>query len=268
MEERSSLTDLRRRYVLEGCPLPRDVEERLRQDPRRGAAAILEAVSRRRRRNRAEGQRLRHILRYENELHAAGIERIAGVDEVGMSPLAGPVCAAAVILPRGYRLAGVDDSKKLDAAERERLAEAIRRDAIAWAIGEATPEEIDRINIYHAGLLSMRRAIEGLDPRPEHLLVDARRLEDVPLPQTPIIHGDAESFSIAAASIVAKVHRDALMRRLDREFPGYGFAKHKGYPVKEHYDALDRLGVTPVHRRSFGPVKKALGLLPEQQELF
>jgi ribonuclease HII len=268
MEERPSLNELRRRYVDEGRPLPRAVERTLEQDPRRGAVTILEAVARRRRRNRAEGQRLRHILRYENELYASGVLHVAGVDEVGMSPLAGPVCAAAVILPVGYKLVGVDDSKKLDASERERLAEILRRDAVAWAIGEATPEEIDRINIYHAGLLAMRRAIEGLDPRPEHVLVDARRLKDVPLPQTPIIHGDAESFSIAAASIVAKVHRDALMVELDRQHPGYGFAKHKGYPVKKHYEALERLGVTPVHRRSFGPVKKALGLLPEQRELF
>lgn len=260
----STLAELRNRYLTEGEPLSAAAEAELRADPRAGAQAILASVERRRRRNRAEGQRLRHMFRYERGLRERGINVIAGVDEVGMSPLAGPVVSAAVILPADFRLAGVDDSKKLDQATRERLAEVIRREAVCCSIGSVSPEEIDEINIYHGGLLSMRRAIEGLEPTPEHVLVDARRLEHVPLPQTPIIHGDAESFTIAAASIVAKVHRDNLMIELDREYPGYGLAKHKGYPVRQHQDALMELGVTPIHRRSFAPVQRAMGVPPEQ----
>lgn len=263
-----TLRELRRRYVEDGRPLPAKVERMLEDDGRPGARAILRAVARRRKKNRAEGQRLRRMLRYERELHERGLTLIAGVDEVGMSPLAGPVVSAAVILPKGFRLKGVDDSKKLDAATRETLAAVIREEAICYAIGSVSPEEIDRINIYHAGLLSMRRAIEGLRPVPEHVLIDARRLEQVPISQTPIVHGDAESFTIAAASIVAKVHRDSLMAELDRTYPGYGFRKHKGYPVREHQDALMRLGATPVHRRSFAPVRRALGLEPQQLDIF
>ncbi len=263
-----SLAELRQRYVVDERPMPAEVQRALEGDPRAGARQILAAVARRRKKNRAEGQRLRRMLRHERALYASGVRLLAGVDEVGMSPLAGPVVSAAVILPRGFRLKGVDDSKKLDRATRERLAEVIRREAIAYAIGSVSPEEIDRINIYHAGLLSMRRAIEGLPEAPDHVLIDARRLEQVPIPQTPIIHGDAESFTIAAASIVAKVHRDALMAELDARYPGYGLARHKGYPVREHQDALMRLGVTPIHRRSFAPVRRALGVEPEQIELF
>jgi ribonuclease HII len=262
-----SLDALRRRYVELGRRMPREVEAELERDGRAGAKRILEAVADRRRKNRAEGQRLRRMLRREQALWASGLVRIAGVDEVGMSPLAGPVVAAAVVLAPGYRLAGVDDSKKLDPETRERLAETLRRDALAFAIGSVAPEEIDRINIYWAGLLAMKRAVEQLDPCAEHLLIDARRLRDVAIPQTPIIKGDADSLSIAAASIVAKVHRDALMVDLDREHPGYGFAKHKGYPVREHYRALERLGPTPMHRRSFPSVRRVLGLDPVQEEL-
>lgn len=262
-----SLSELRQRYVVDGRPMPAAVEAALRDDPRAGAASILAAVERRRKKNRAEGQRLRKMLQYERALYREGLTLLAGVDEVGMSPLAGPVVSAAVILPKGFRLAGVDDSKKLDAPTRERLAAEIRAQAVCWAIGAVEPEEIDRINIYHAGLLSMRRAIEGLSCAPEHVLIDARKLDGVPVPQTPIIKGDAKSLSIAAASIVAKVHRDTLMIELDRRYPGYGLAKHKGYPVREHQDALLTLGVTPIHRRSFGPVRRALGLEPEQLEL-
>ncbi len=262
-----TLAELRRRYVTDAEPLSSATEAELRRDPRAGAQAILASVERRRRKNRAEGQRLRRMFRFERALRADGVSVIAGVDEVGMSPLAGPVISAAVILPEDFRLAGVDDSKKLDRPTRERLAAAIRQQAISCAIGSVSPLEIDEINIYRAGLLSMRRAIEGLEPVPEHVLVDARRLDDVKIPQTPIIHGDAKSFTIAAASIVAKVHRDDLMIELDTKYPGYGLAKHKGYPVRQHQDALMTLGVTPIHRRSFAPVRRAMGLDPTQIEL-
>lgn len=255
-----SLTDLRVRYVEHGRPLPRALEEELRADPRAGAKAILAAVEKRRHAHRAEGQRLRKMLAFEQAIWATGTMNVAGVDEAGMSPLAGPVCAAAVIFKPGSRLAHVDDSKKLDAKERERLAIEIKATAAAWAVGWASVEEIDSINIYWAGLLAMRRAVEGLAVVPQHLLIDARRLKDLAIPQERIVKGDARSLSIAAASILAKTSRDALMKQLDELYPGYGLARHKGYPVKEHVAALERLGACPAHRRSFTPVRMVLGL--------
>ncbi|MFW6197890.1 MAG: ribonuclease HII, partial [Myxococcota bacterium] len=151
---------------------------------------------------------------------------------------------------------------------RERLADVIKARAVAWAVGRAEVEEIDRINIYHAGLLAMRRAVQALLPAPEALLVDARTLKDLPLRQQGIVKGDEKSMSIAAASILAKTSRDAWMCELDGQYPGYGFVRHKGYGVREHREALERLGASPVHRRSFGPVRKALGLEPLQMDMF
>ena len=268
MADRASLEQLRRRYLDEGRRLTKRAEAALRADGRAGARAILDGVVRRRDAERAEGRRLRTLSRFERALWKSGVTHVAGVDEAGMSPLAGPVVAGAVILPVGYTLAGVDDSKKLGPEQREALVIAIKRDAVAWAVGRVEPEEIDRINIYRAGLLAMRRAVEGLAPRPEHLLIDARSLRDVPIPQQGVVHGDALSISIAAASIVAKTTRDALMRELDARYPGYGFARHKGYPVAQHLRALGTLGVCEVHRRSFTPVREAMGLVPVQRELF
>jgi ribonuclease HII len=259
---RLMLAEVRRRYLIEGRPLDVATEAALLADPRAGAKAILDAVARRRFENRAEGQRLRKLLRYENALWASGVLRVAGVDEAGMSPLAGPVAAAAVVFAPGSRIPGIDDSKKLDAAERDRLAEEIKTTALAWSVGFAAVEEIDTINIYWAGLLAMRRAVEGLSLAPQHLLLDARRLKELDTPQQAIVKGDAKSLTIAAASILAKTARDALMCKLDAEHPGYGFAKHKGYPVREHVAALEKLGASPVHRRSFAPVRIVLGLPP------
>lgn len=265
---RTPLSLLKRRYLDEGLPLTAQAQASLEADPRTGAKAILEAVERRRTANRAEGQRLRKLLRYEQELWSAGIGHVAGVDEAGMSPLAGPVVAAAVILPPGCRIPGVDDSKKLDASRRERLAVEIRARAVAFGVGVVEADEIDRVNIYRAGLLAMLRAVRALGTEPEALLVDARRIPEVTMRQQAIIKGDAKSLSIAAASIVAKTTRDARMVELDAVYPGYGLAKHKGYPVAEHVAALEKLGPCPIHRRSFAPVRKVLGLEPLQAELF
>jgi ribonuclease HII len=263
-----SIAELRRRFVDGEQSLPRALEEQLRSDQRAGVAAVLAAIERKRTARRAEGQRLRHLCRFERELWEQGFAHIAGVDEAGMSPLAGPVVAAAVILPRNFHLAGVDDSKKLTAEQREELAPVIRREAIAWATGSVEPEEIDRINIYRAGLLAMRRAVEKLAQRADYLLIDARSLRELPIPQRGIVRGDAQSISIASASILAKTTRDAHMVELDRAYPGYGLARHKGYPVAEHVRALRTLGVSAIHRRSFAPVREALGELPEQTPLF
>jgi ribonuclease HII len=256
------LSEIRERHVVEGRPLDQAMEQALRADPRPGAKAILAAIERRRRDRRSEGQRLRKLLRYESALWVTGLTRVAGVDEAGMSPLAGPVVAGAVIFAPGARIPGVDDSKKLSAKQRDRLAVEIREQALAWAVGRAEVEEIDTINIYWAGLLAMRRAVEGLGCVPEHLLLDARWLKELAIPQQRIVKGDAKSLSIAAASILAKTARDAHMTELDASYPGYGFAQHKGYPVREHVAALTRLGATPVHRRSFAPVRQVLGLPP------
>jgi ribonuclease HII len=265
---RLSVAELRARLLDRGEALGDACEAALEADPRAGAREVLRLVRKRRRENRAEGQRLRHLLRYEAELWERGLLHVAGVDEAGMAPLAGPVVAGACVLPRDYRPRGIDDSKQLDRAERERLAEDIKRNAVCWAVARAEVEEIDRLNVYWAGMLALRRAVDGLSVRPDHLLVDARKLPELPFPQTPIVHGDALSLTIAAASILAKTARDALMAELDLAHPGYGFARHKGYPTAEHFDALGRLGACPIHRRSFAPVRVALGLEPAQGDLF
>jgi len=261
-----SLSELRRRLLDEGEPLPGECRAALESDPRAGARALLEALDRRHRGNRAEGQRLRHLLRFESELWARGALAIAGVDEAGMGALGGPVVAAAAVLPRDFRPRGLDDSKKLDPGGRERLSVEIRAVA-AWAVGLASREEGDRLNVYRAGLLAMRRAVEGLPRRPDHLLVDARRLPGVRIPQQGIVKGDARSLSIAAASVVAKTTRDALMVELDRIHPGYGFARHKGYAAPEHLEALARLGPCPEHRRSYAPVRDCGPGGPRQRSL-
>src|SRR5258706_5159518 len=177
---RLTYTEIRERYVDRDRSLPEAIEHTLRADPHPSAKAILRAIDRRRKGRRSEGQRLRSLLRYERGLWAQGIVRVAGVDEAGMSPLAGPVAAGAVIFPPGFRLEGVDDSKKLDAKERDRLAPLIREAALAWAVAFVEPEEIDRVNIYWAGLLAMRRAIEALGVAPQHVLIDGRKVHDLP----------------------------------------------------------------------------------------
>lgn len=263
------VSKLKVRFLDEGITLPRGLLEALERDPRRGAQALARSLRTRQRRNRAEGQRLRRLLQFEAELWAEGYNHVAGVDEAGMAPLAGPVVAAAVILPPRYKLRGLNDSKKiLDSAKRVELAAQIKRDAHCWAVGFAEVAEIDQLNIYHAGLLAMRRAVERLAVSPDFVLVDARKIPGCPAPQRGIIRGDTLSASIAAASILAKTTRDACMCELDRQFPGYGLAAHKGYPTPAHYRALRELGALAIHRRSFAPVRQALGLDPVQSEMF
>lgn len=183
---------------------------------------------------------------------------LAGVDEVGRGPLAGPVVAAAVILDPGFAIAGLADSKCLSEKRREQLAGEIRAHALAWALGRAEVEEIDRINILQASLLAMQRAVQALDPQPDYALIDGNRCPRLGCPAEAVIKGDARIAAISAASIIAKVARDQEMREMDACYPGYGLAGHKGYPSKAHLEALQRLGVTPIHRRSFGPVRRLL----------
>lgn len=188
--------------------------------------------------------------------------RLAGVDEAGRGPLAGPVAAAAVILDRRRRVRGLDDSKKLGEAAREALAPQIRERALAWAIAFATVEEIDRMNILQATLLAMRRAVESLEVPPDEVLVDGIHCPAVGCSVRAIVRGDASIPAISAASILAKTARDAEMRRLHERYPQYGFDRHKGYPTPEHLQALRTHGVCEVYRRSFAPVRRALGLDP------
>lgn len=183
---------------------------------------------------------------------------LAGVDEVGRGPLAGDVVAAAVILDPGQPIEGLRDSKKLTEVRREELAQVIRDKALAWSVARASVAEIDEINILQASLLAMHRAVAALDPQPEYVLVDGNRLPRWQYASEPVVKGDDRVPAIAAASILAKVQRDGELRALEEQYPGYGFAAHKGYPTASHLKALQELGVTPVHRRSFGPVKKLL----------
>ena len=183
--------------------------------------------------------------------------RTAGCDEVGRGPLAGDVVAAAVILGSSIP-EGLNDSKKLTERKRERLFDEIKVLALAWSIGRASVEEIDRLNILNASLLAMKRAVESLSPLPDHVLVDGNKLPSWQFSAEAIVGGDGSIPSISAASVLAKVTRDREMVQLDGEYPGYGLAKHKGYPTAQHLDALARLGVTPIHRRSFGPVARLI----------
>ena len=233
---------------------------RLAGDPRRGARDLAGQLERRREARRREARRLSRLFALRRRLFARGVSLVAGVDEVGVGPLAGPLVAAAVVLPARVDLPGLDDSKRLSAGQRERLDRAIREQALSLCVVELSPAEVDRHNVFQASLLAMRRAVTGLEPAPEHVLVDARTLPGLTPPQTALVHGDARDGSIAAASIVAKVHRDARMGELDRRHPGYGFARHKGYPTSDHLAALTRLGPSVEHRRSFAPVAEQLGL--------
>ena len=264
-----SIPELKHIFIDRGRRVPQGLVEALENDSRQGAHQLAKRIRDRRRSNRAEGQRLHSLLRFEIELWNDGYKLIAGVDEAGMAPLAGPVVAGAVILPQHYKLRGLNDSKKiLDPEIRQEMAHIIKRDAICWSFGFAEVEEIDQINIYHAGLLAMQRAFQGLSCLPDFVLVDARRIPNCPTPQRGIIRGDALSASIAAASIIAKTTRDAHMMELDSMYAGYGFASHKGYPTPEHCRVLKELGALPIHRRSFARVRQVLGLDPIQNELF
>ena len=226
----------------------------LEQDSRSG---VFQAIAKRKKeiqKRLDEDERLEKMLAYEKELYTQGIQLIAGVDEVGRGPLAGPVVAAAVILPKACKIPGLNDSKKIPKSKHKEIYEAVLQNAIAIGIGIKDNQVIDQVNIYEATKLAMREAIGQLEPQPQHLLIDAMRL-DLPISQTSIIKGDANSLSIAAASIVAKVTRDQMMEEFDKEYPGYDFAQNAGYGTAKHLAGLDQLGVTPIHRRSFEPVK-------------
>ncbi len=204
-----------------------------------------------------EKTRLSHLYELERDLWSIGCQGIAGIDEVGRGPLAGPVVAGAVILPGGVWLPGLNDSKQLSPGRRTDLAALIKERALAWAVAEVDVAYIDQYNIRQAALEAMRRCVRGLAVIPDYLLVDGMVIPQLKIPQAGLIRGDSRSASIAAASILAKVARDELMERLDTVYPGYGFIRHKGYGTPEHLAALRRLGPCPIHRYSFAPVRES-----------
>ena len=222
-----------------------------------GRAGVQAAISKRKRelqKQVEEDLRLEKMLAYEKELYAQGIQLIAGVDEVGRGPLAGPVVAASVILPENCKIPGLNDSKKIPKSKHQAIYQAVLGQALSVGIGVKDNQVIDQVNIYEATKLAMLEAIQELDQQPQHLLIDAMKL-DVPISQTSIIKGDANSLSIAAASIVAKVTRDQMMAEYDQEYPGYDFGQNAGYGTSKHLEGLEKYGVTPIHRRSFEPIK-------------
>lgn len=254
-----SIEEIRERYARSDEPVTPQALNKLKRDPRQGVRQLYEALKKRYERDTAERTRLDAMLNFERVLWRAGVQHIAGVDEVGMGPLAGPVIAAAVVFPPHTELTGIDDSKRLDLEQREDAERRIRAVAAGIGIGRVEVEEIDTINIYHAGLLAMRRAVEALPMRPQHVLVDARSIPGVDVPQNCFNKGDGINFSIAAASIIAKTHRDRLMDELARAHPEYGFERHKGYCTPEHQEAIRRHGPCAIHRRSFTFIRELRG---------
>ncbi len=235
-----------------------EVMDLLRQDPRRGARKAWRSLHRRQERHRRAERRLDELLQFEKDLRCGGARAIAGLDEAGRGPLAGPVVAAAVILPWPCEWLGLDDSKRLAAKERQEFARHIMANAIAVGQGIIDAARIDRVGIVPATWEAMHRALAGLLMKPDHLLVDGPfSLPAVSIPQTPLVKGDARSLSIAAASVVAKVTRDGIMRRLAEKYPQYGFLRHKGYGTAEHLAALRCHGPCLVHRRSFRHVSES-----------
>jgi len=253
-----SLKEIQDKYAA-GVAVSNAILRKLQRDPRAGARRLYKVLSKRYDDQKKERNRLEAMLHFERLLWKAGIQHIAGVDEVGMGPLAGPVVAAAVIFPPNTEIEGIDDSKALDEETRGRLDEEIRGKASAFALGLVEVEEIDRLNIYHAGIRAMQLALSNLPFAPQHILVDSRTIPGFPQPQNSFDKGDGINFSIASASIIAKVYRDRLMSELDSKYPGYGFASHKGYATPEHQRAIRELGPCPIHRRSFDYIRELRG---------
>jgi ribonuclease HII len=260
-----SLKEIQEKYSSAEASISPQILRRLQKDPRLGARKLYKTLSKRFEEQSRERKRLDAMLHFERVLWKAGIVHIAGVDEVGVGPLAGPVVAAAVVFPPDTEIDAIDDSKALDEETRQRLDGQIRAVASGIGIGVISVEDIDRVNIYRAGIQAMQLAVSLLPVPPQHVLVDSRTIPDLSQPQNSFDKGDGLNFSIAAASIVAKVYRDSLMTELDGSFPGYGFADHKGYATPAHQEAIRRLGPCPIHRKSFDYIRELCG---EYSELF
>lgn len=233
--------------------LSKAILDQLSQDERKGVQTALKSWYNRQKKRQLQEEKFQQMMQYENQARTAGYEYIAGIDEVGRGPLAGPVVTAAVILPEGIQLQGINDSKQLNEQEKDYWFDRIHNEALSVSTSVLSAEVIDKVNIYEATRLSMKEAVENLSVKPDVLLIDAMQI-DSSLPQKKIIKGDAKSISIAAASIIAKVTRDRLMTQYDEVYPGYGFAQNAGYGTKQHLEGLDKHGPSPIHRRSFKPV--------------
>ncbi|WP_042356651.1 ribonuclease HII [Bacillus rubiinfantis] len=229
----------------------------IEQDTRLSVQRSLAKWKRMREKERLLQKKFQQMTKYEERVRSKGFQLIAGVDEVGRGPLAGPVVVAAVILPADFYLPGIDDSKKLSVKKREEFADIIRKEAISISTSMIHANEIDEINIYEATKKAMKSAVASLHTAPEFILIDAMKL-DLPYPSESIIKGDAKSVSIAAASIIAKTTRDHFMEEISQSFPDYGFQHHMGYGTKEHLEAIQKYGITPYHRRSFAPIKELI----------
>ncbi|MDA2923139.1 ribonuclease HII [Acidobacteria bacterium AH-259-L09] len=256
---RFSVAEIRERFLSQEDPVPAHLLAKMQRDPRGGVRKICQYLKKRREGEKREQRRIESMLNFERLLWNSGVRYVAGVDEVGVGPLAGPLVAAAVVFSPQTFIPGINDSKRLAPKIREQLAQIIRTKALGVGIGLAKVTEIDQRNVYHAGILAMRRAVQGLPVSPTYLLLDAKQIPEFSIPQTAFIKGDSLSFSIAAASIIAKTYRDQLMRELDLRYPQYGFAQHKGYSTPEHQKAIQKHGPSAVHRRSFAFIDELCG---------
>ncbi len=243
--------------ILSQEDVPAEVLKEIMNDERVGVQHLFQSYVKKREREAAERLRVDDMYTPESQFYHQGMTYVAGMDEVGRGPLAGPVTVAAVILKPYTFFKGLNDSKKVSPKHREELAKEIREKAVDISIVSLPPEEIDAVNIYEATMEAMYKAVNELSIAPEAVIVDAMPLH-FSVPTLPLIHGDAKSAAVAAASIVAKVHRDHLMDEYDKMYPGYGFAQNKGYGTAEHIDAIRRLGITPIHRKSFEPIKSMI----------
>ncbi|MDB0440665.1 ribonuclease HII [Clostridioides difficile] len=225
--------------------------EILRVDERKSVQSLAIKLAKKLDNIRKEAERLETINMFENEGYDRGYLYIGGIDEAGRGPLAGPVVASIVVFKKNTKIEGVNDSKKLSEAKRDELFDIIKKEALDYGIGIVNNEEIDEFNILNATYMAMKKAINCLKKTPDYLLVDAATIPGIDIVQNPIVKGDSKSISIAAASILAKVTRDSIMYQYDRVYPEYGFKSHKGYGTKEHYEAIEKHGITPIHRKSF-----------------
>ena len=245
------------REILKKDDVPEEVLKEILSDERKGVRDLAASYMRRLERESRERMRVEALFEVESEFYKRGLPDIVGFDEVGRGPLAGPVTVAAVILKPHWFAPGLNDSKKVTPKHREALSARIHEEAVDLSIVSMPPSEIDAVNIYQATMEAMYQAVKNLHVKPDAVIVDAMPLH-FPCPTISMIHGDARSASVAAASIAAKVYRDHLMDEYDKKYPGYGFARNKGYGTAEHIEALHRLGITPIHRKSFEPVKSMI----------
>ena len=242
------------REILHRDEVPEDILQEILSDERKGVQRLVVSYMKRLEKESEERLRVESMYEVESQFYKKGLTHIVGIDEVGRGPLAGPVTVAAVMLPPHWFAYGLNDSKKVTPKHREEIAAKIYQEAVDISIVSLPPEEIDALNIYEATMMAMYQAVKNLHVNPDAVIVDAMPLH-FSCPTVSLIHGDAKSASVAAASIVAKVHRDTIMDEYDTLYPGYGFARNKGYGTAEHIKALETLGITPIHRKSFEPVK-------------